>query len=123
VGVVLWREHRSFVLIMFGVTHSLQKTMMEFARQSDRAEMTQEMLDDMFTEQEDDNVEGESDAIVDAIFDEIGLGVTSRMQLSVWRRSLPSRCLTAQVRASRHARHSLLVARRRSLRQSARVRV
>lgn len=54
----------------------VQKTMMEFERQSMMMEATDEMLDELL---EDSIEEEEADALVSAVFDEIGLDLQSQM--------------------------------------------
>eukprot|EP01113_Clastostelium_recurvatum_P009444 TRINITY_DN1454_c0_g1_i1.p2 TRINITY_DN1454_c0_g1~~TRINITY_DN1454_c0_g1_i1.p2 ORF type:complete len:241 (+),score=64.77 TRINITY_DN1454_c0_g1_i1:1267-1989(+) len=55
---------------------AMQKTAMEYQKQSDMLDMKGEMMDDMFENPEED---AEADDVVDQVFEEIGLDITSMM--------------------------------------------
>lgn len=56
---------------------ALAKIMKEFEKQSDTSQMTTEMMDDLFN---DDEIQEEADSAVLQIFDELGVEATQNMQ-------------------------------------------
>ena len=55
----------------------MQKVMTEFERQNEISNMTEEMMDEAFA---DDEVEEESSAVINEIFDEIGIESTKSLK-------------------------------------------
>ena len=51
----------------------LKNTLMEFQKQSELMEMKQEMMDDVMSDVLDDDTEAESEEVVQAVLDEIGI--------------------------------------------------
>ena len=59
---------------------AMQKIMMEFERQGDIAEMKQEMMEDVMEDaMSADNEEVETDALVNQVFDEIGISFAQQL--------------------------------------------
>lgn len=58
---------------------ALQQTMAQFAQESEKFSMTQEMMDDTLDSMFDDEDEDETDLVVDAVFAELGLETAGQL--------------------------------------------